>query len=90
MLKAATLNLSRASDARLALLVGAGLFVVGAWPLALVPVPPLQDLPNHLATATVLAHPREYPDLVFNGYFKTNSAIYCVTSLETNCAPAGS
>ncbi len=73
MLKGA---LARATDARLALLLAAALFVVAAWPLALVPVPPLQALPNHMATAAVLAHPREYPELVFNGYFKTNSALF--------------
>jgi hypothetical protein len=50
--------------------------VLAAWPLALVSVPPLQDLPNHLATITVLEHPDRYPDLVFNGFFKTNSALF--------------
>jgi hypothetical protein len=64
------------SDTRLAVLLAAALFVVAAWPLLLVPLPPLQDLPNHLATATVLAHPSEYPEFVFNGYFKTNSALF--------------
>ncbi len=57
------------TDAQITLLVGALLFVLAAWPLALVPVPPLQDLPNHLATATILAHPAEYPVFVFNGFF---------------------
>jgi hypothetical protein len=69
------------SDARLGILLAAALFVVAAWPLLLVPLPPLQDLPNHLATATVLAHPGEYPEFVFNGYFKTNSALFAWLSL---------
>jgi hypothetical protein len=69
------------SDTRLAILLAAALFVIAAWPLLLVPVPPLQDLPNHLATATVLAHPGEYPEFVFNGYFKTNSALFAWLSL---------
>jgi hypothetical protein len=72
---------ARASDLQLALLLGAALFVVGAWPLALVRVPPLQDLPNHLATASVLEHPARYPEFVFNGYFKTNSALFAWLAL---------
>ena len=40
-------------------------------PLLLVDVPPFQDLPNHLATATVIEHPDRYPEFVFNGFFKT-------------------
>jgi hypothetical protein len=63
-------------DARLALVASAVLFVLAAWPVALVDVPPLQDLPNHLATATVLAHPERYTELAFNGWFKTNSALF--------------
>ena len=66
----------RLDDARLALLLGAALFVLAAWPLALVKVPPLQDLPNHLATVTVIKHLDHYPEFVFNGYFKTNSALF--------------
>jgi hypothetical protein len=66
----------RLDDARLALLLGAALFVLAAWPLALVKVPPLQDLPNHLATATVLLHPDRYPEYAFNGFFKTNGALF--------------
>jgi len=64
------------TDAQLALLVGAALFVVGAWPLALTEVPPYQDLPNHLATLTVIENPERYPELVFNGFFKTNAALF--------------
>jgi hypothetical protein len=67
---------TRLTDAQLALLISALLFAVGAWPLALTAVPPYQDLPNHLAAATVIAHPERYPDFVFNGFFKTNSALF--------------
>jgi hypothetical protein len=67
---------SRLTDAQLALLISAVLFAVGAWPLALTEVPPYQDLPNHLAAATVIAHPERYPEFVFNGFFKTNSALF--------------
>jgi hypothetical protein len=60
----------------MALLVGAVLFVVGAWPLALTDVPPYQDLPNHLATTTVIDHLKDYPEYTFNGFFKTNAALF--------------
>jgi len=64
------------TDTQLALVVSAALFVVGAWPLALTEVPPYQDLPNHLAAVTVIEHPEKYPELVFNGFFKTNAALF--------------
>jgi hypothetical protein len=64
------------SDRHLALLVSAALFVVGAWPLALTEVPPYQDLPNHLAAITVIENPARYPEFVFNGFFKTNAALF--------------
>lgn len=64
------------SDGSLALLASAGLFLVGAWPLALTDVPPYQDLPNHLATASVLANIEAYPEYVFNGFIKTNAALF--------------
>jgi hypothetical protein len=67
---------ARATDGQIALLLSAALFVLAAWPLALVDVPPLQDLPNHLATIAVLEHPERYPELAFNGFFKTNSALF--------------
>jgi hypothetical protein len=67
---------SRLNDAQLALFISAVLFAVGAWPLALTEVPPYQDLPNHLAAATIIAHPEKYPEFVFNGFFKTNSALF--------------
>ncbi len=52
------------------------LFALAAWPILLVPVPPLQDLPNHLASAFAVAHPAQYPEYVSNGLFKTNAAAY--------------
>ena len=64
------------TDSHLALLVSAALFVVGAWPLALTEVPPYQDLPNHLAAATVIDNPGRYPEFAFNGFFKTNAALF--------------
>ena len=64
------------SDRHLALLVSAALFVVGAWPLALTEVPPYQDLPNHLAAVTVIENPGRYPEFVFNGFLKTNAALF--------------
>ncbi len=60
------------SDARLVLLVAAVLFALAAWPLLLVPLPPFQDLPNHVATAHIVAHPDLYPQFTFNGLFKSN------------------
>lgn len=66
----------RLTDVQLALLISAVLFAVGAWPLALTAVPPYQDLPNHLAAATVIEHPERYPEFVSNGFFKTNSALF--------------
>lgn len=64
------------SDRHLALLVSAALFVIGAWPLALTQVPPYQDLPNHLAAVTVIENQARYPEFVFNGFFKTNAALF--------------
>jgi hypothetical protein len=64
------------TDQHLALLVSAALFVVAAWPLALTDVPPYQDLPNHLATVTVIQNQARYPEFVFNGFFKTNAALF--------------
>jgi hypothetical protein len=68
--------LARATDSELALLIAALLFLLAAWPLSLVALPPLQDLPNHLAATTVIEHPDRYPGFVFNGFFKTNSALF--------------
>ena len=68
--------LNRVTDRQLALILSALLFVLAAWPLSLVDVPPFQDLPNHLATVTVIRHLDRYPEFAFNGYFKTNSALF--------------
>jgi hypothetical protein len=64
------------SDAQIALVVSGLLFLTGAWPIALTEVPPYQDLPNHLATLTVIENLSAYPEYVFNGFFKTNSALF--------------
>jgi hypothetical protein len=63
------------SDTRLTGLIALVLFVMAAWPLLLVDLPPLQDLPNHLATAHIIAHPKLYPEFGFNGLFKSNSML---------------
>jgi len=63
------------TDRRLVLLCGAALLVACAWPLAIVHLPPYQDVPNHLATVHALVHPGRYPELVSNGFFKTNSVL---------------
>jgi len=63
-------------ERQLARVVSVVLFVVAAWPLALTEVPPFQDLPNHLATITVIQHPELYPEFVFNGFLKTNAALF--------------
>jgi hypothetical protein len=60
------------SDARLAALLALALFALSAWPLLLVRLPPLQDLPNHVATAHIISHPELYPEYGFNGFFKSN------------------
>jgi hypothetical protein len=60
------------SNVHLTLLVALVLFVMAAWPLLLVTLPPFQDLPNHVATAHIVAHPDLYPEYAFNGYFKSN------------------
>ena len=74
-LRRLTAWLGQLSDGRLVLLLAALLFVLGAWPLLLVDVPPLQDLPNHLATAHIIAHPELYPQYAFNGFLKSNSLL---------------
>jgi hypothetical protein len=62
-------------DARLTLLVSLALFVFGAWPLLLVDLPPLLDLPNHLAEAHIAEHLDLYPQYVFNGFFRSNALL---------------
>jgi hypothetical protein len=51
------------------------LFALAAWPLLLVDLPPFQDLPGHLATAHIIAHPDLYPEYGFNGFLKSNSLL---------------
>jgi len=67
--------LERLSDAWLVTLAAALLFALSAWPLLLVALPPLQDLPNHVASAHIAAHPGLYPQYVFNGFFKSNAVL---------------
>jgi hypothetical protein len=64
--------LAELGDAQLVGITGALLFALSAWPLLLVALPPLQDLPNHVATAHIVAHPQLYPEFQFNGLFKSN------------------
>ena len=66
---------SSPSDARLAALVALALFALAAWPLLMVDLPPYQDLPNHVATAHIIAHPDIYPQYSFNGLFKSNALL---------------
>jgi hypothetical protein len=66
-------------DRRLATVLGAAMFLTVAWPILLLDVPPYQDLPGHLAEVTVLAHPYRYPELVSNGWLKSNSALVAWT-----------
>jgi hypothetical protein len=51
------------------------LFVIGAAPLLLGTVPPLQDLPNHLASAFIAEHLADYPDLQVNGFLRSNALL---------------
>ena len=69
-------SVRRLTDAQLALAAAAVLFALGAWPVMTVDIPPLQDLPNHLATISILEHPEQYPEFVFNGFLKTNAALF--------------
>ncbi len=69
-------QLSPWTDRQLAWLMTFILFAGFAWPLALVDVPPYQDLPNHLASVAVVQRIEQYPEFVFNGLFKTNTALF--------------
>ena len=69
-------SVRRMTDAQLTLAASVMLFALGAWPVMMVDVPPLQDLPNHLATISILEHPAQYPEFVFNGFLKTNAALF--------------
>jgi len=55
--------------------VSLGLFALAVWPLGLVDLPPLQDLPNHLASQHIADHQHLYPEFVFNGLFKSNALL---------------
>lgn len=68
-------RLAALSDRALWLAIAGALFVLSAWPLLLVDLPPLQDLPNHVASAYIAHHPELYPEYVFNGLWKSNSAL---------------
>ncbi len=70
------LLLPRLSDRQFVALVSFVWFALAAFPLLLVEIPPLQDLPNHLATISVLRHPELYPEFTSNGFAKTNSAFF--------------
>lgn len=63
------------------------LFVLTAWAAWIVPVPPLQDVPNHLASAFVQNHLGSYPELVSNGFFKTNSALFLFLHVASAVVP---
>lgn len=68
-------RLASLSDAQLILVVALLLFALAAWPLLRVELPPFQDLPNHVATAHIIAHPNLYPQYVSNGLLKSNSLL---------------
>jgi hypothetical protein len=68
-------RLAELSNATLVSFVALALFVLAAWPLLLVDLPPLLDLPNHIASAHIASHLYLYPQYVFNGYFKSNSLL---------------
>jgi hypothetical protein len=70
-----TEKLAQLSDRSLVALAATMLFALSAWPLLLVALPPLQDLPNHVATAHIIAHPEIYPQYIFNGFFKSNAIL---------------
>jgi len=69
-------GLTALTDKQLAYAASGVLFLIAAWPLALVDVPPYQDLPNHLAAVTIIEHPERYPEFAFNGFLKTNAALF--------------
>ena len=70
-----TAHLAGLSDLSLVAVAAMVLFALSAWPLLLVAMPPLQDLPNHVASAYIIAHPELYPEYVFNGFLKSNSLL---------------
>lgn len=64
------------SDRQATIVASFCLLALSAWPLLAVDLPPLQDLPNHLATAVVQDHPGDYPAFVSNGFVKTNATLF--------------
>ena len=56
------------------------LFALGTAPLLACDVPPLEDLPAHLATIVVIKHIGAYPEFVFHGFFKTNATLFAFLS----------
>ncbi len=69
-------RLAQRASRDLVLGIGLALLVLSTLPLALTEMPPLQDLPNHLASIHVVEHPERYPEFVFNGHLKTNGALF--------------
>lgn len=63
------------TPSRDATLIGAILFLLGAWPLLLCD-PPLQDLPNHMAAAELLLHPEHAHGLASTGLLRTNALVF--------------
>jgi hypothetical protein len=55
-----------------------GLFAMAASTLLFAKALPYQDLPNHLASLSVLEHLDTYPEFIGTGLFKTNSAIFAL------------
>jgi hypothetical protein len=72
-----TAELSAAPLARLVAVAKAGtlLFVLAAWPLALLKNLPHEDLLGHVAAAFVTQHPAAYPEYVAAHGLRTNSAL---------------
>lgn len=66
---------TRRSDLAACAWIGLGLFALAAWPLICVDAPPLQDLPNHLASEHIAERLALYPQFVFNGLFKSNALL---------------
>ncbi len=70
------MSIESRADKKLLYASSAILFVLCAWPLVLVTLPPYQDVPNLLASVFVIDNPDLYPELVTNSFFKTNAAVY--------------
>lgn len=72
---------ARLADETLAAVLGAGLFVAAFVPWLFVRQPPLQDYAEHVAAAAIAGHLGDYPEYLFNGLLKTNSAFVTFTWL---------